>query len=276
MSESPETLRVMTWNLWWRFGSWRKRSVAIRSVLHAQGPDLIGLQEVWDDGKVNLAAQLGDELGYFHCWSPAPDTERWQGRAIEPDVKVGNAILSRWPITSEDQLRLPEGELDEGRTALFASLEVRGVSVPFFTTQLNSAPDQSSLRCEQATALARFVAERRAKHFPTIVTGDLNAEPDSDEVRMLCGHKTSGAFPGLVLVDAWRYADPSDPGWTWDRKNPHVEATGEPSARIDYVLVGPPHDGRSGRVKGVWIAGAAPIDGVWPSDHGAVVAEFEL
>ena len=244
-------------------------------VLQAQRPDIIGLQEVWDDGRANLAATLSNQLGYCYSWSPAANTDRWLGRPIEPGVKVGIGILSRWPIASEAQLRLPEGDIDEGRTALFASVDVRGVQVPFFTTQFNSAPDQSSLRREQVSALVGFVAERRANDFPAIVTGDLNAEPDSDEVRILCGHKTPGVVPGLVLVDAWRYADPTDPGWTWDRKNPHVEETGEPSARIDYVLVGPPR-GRSGRIKRVQVAGADPVDGVWPSDHAAVVVELEL
>jgi endonuclease/exonuclease/phosphatase family metal-dependent hydrolase len=276
MSDRTMLLRVMTWNVWWRFGSWRTRLAGIRAVLHAQRPDIIGLQEVWDDGRSNLAAELGHELGYCYSWSPAPNTDRWRGRSIESGVKVGNAILSRWPLTSETQLRLPEGDIAEGRTALFASVDVGGVQVPFFTTQLTSAPDRSALRCEQVSALAGFVAERRTHAFPAIVTGDLNAEPDSDEIRMLCGHKTSGAVPGLVLVDAWRYADPTDPGWTWDRKNPHVEETGEPSARIDYVLVGPPGVGRAGLVKRAQIAGSDPVDGVWPSDHAAVVVELEL
>ena len=159
---------------------------------------------------------------------------------------------------------------------MFASIDVRGVKVPFFTTQLNSAPDRSSLRCEQVSALAGFVADHQTHQFSAIVTGDMNAEPDSDEIRMLCGHKTIGAVPGLVLVDAWRYAESTDPGWTWDRKNPHVEETGEFSARIDYVLVAPPRHGRSGRVKAVRIAGNEAIDGVWPSDHAAVVVELEM
>jgi endonuclease/exonuclease/phosphatase family metal-dependent hydrolase len=238
MSESTtKRLRVMTWNLWWRFGSWRKRLIAIRAVFRAQRPDIIGLQEVWTDQKVNLAAQLSAELGYHYSWSSALSTNRWRGRRIQPAVKVGNSILSRWPIVSEDRLN------HESRTAMFALVEMRGVQVPFFTTQLNSAPDRSSLRCEQVSALASFVAERQTHQFPVIVTGDMNAEPDSDEIRMLCGHKTAGVVPGLVLVDAWRYAESTHPGWTWDRKNPHVDETGEPSARIDYVLVGPPRAG---------------------------------
>ena len=39
-------------------------------------------------------------------------------------------------------------------------------------------------------------------------------------------HKTAPMVPGLVLVDAWQYADPMSPGWTWDRRNPLVAATG--------------------------------------------------
>ena len=35
------------------------------------------------------------------------------------------------------------------------------------------------------------------------------------------------------------YARPLSPGWTWDRRNPHVVATFEPDARIDYVFMGP-------------------------------------
>jgi hypothetical protein len=56
--------------------------------------------------------------------------------------------------------------------------------------------------------------------------------------------------PGLVLVDAWSYADPPTPRRTWDRRNPYVAATGEPNARIDYVLVGlPAATGSIGRMK---------------------------
>jgi hypothetical protein len=53
-----------------------------------------------------------------------------------------------------------------------------------------------------------------------VVTGDLNAEPDADEIRLLGGYKTAPVVPGLVLVDAWSYVDPMTPGWTWDRRRP--------------------------------------------------------
>ncbi|CAN5598450.1 hypothetical protein BH23ACT3_BH23ACT3_21470 [soil metagenome] len=39
-------LRVMTWNLWWRFGDWERRAPAIVEVLRQQDPDVVCLQEV--------------------------------------------------------------------------------------------------------------------------------------------------------------------------------------------------------------------------------------
>jgi hypothetical protein len=36
-------IRVVSWNLWWRFGSWRERATAIRSVLVDERPDICGL-----------------------------------------------------------------------------------------------------------------------------------------------------------------------------------------------------------------------------------------
>ena len=110
--------------------------------------------------------------------------------------------------------------------------------------------------------------------YPPVVTGDLNAEPDSDELRLLGGLLTAPAVPDLVLLDAWRYAEPGDPGFSWDRRNGYQADSPIPDSRIDYVLVGLAPDGR-GRVRSARLAGTAPVDGVWPSDHFAVVADIE-
>jgi endonuclease/exonuclease/phosphatase family metal-dependent hydrolase len=145
--------------------------------------------------------------------------------------------------------------------------------IPFATTQLTSAPWDSASRMAQVKELAGLLAAHDVHDFPVVLTGDLNAEPDSDEVRLLCGHKTPPAHPRFVLVDAWRYAEVDAIAWTWDRANPHVAATMEPSARIDYVLVGPPRDGR-GRICSVERLGHRPVRGVWPSDHAGVLVEL--
>jgi endonuclease/exonuclease/phosphatase family metal-dependent hydrolase len=268
-------IRVATWNLWWRFGPWQQRRDAIAAVLaHAQ-PDVCGIQEVWAGPDEHQAALLADRLGMHWAWSPSPAPERWQERIGEPTMQVGNAILSRWPITGHAAQPLPAGDgPDDGRTLLFARIQSPTGPLPFFTTQLTSTIGQSAVRCQQVEYLCRFVAAHTGPGFPPVVTGDLNADPDADEVRLLGGHKTTPVVPGLVLVDAWSYADPPASGWTWDRCNPYVAATGEPSARIDYVLVGLPTAGGAGRVRSVRLIGDRPVNGIWPSDHAGVLAEL--
>jgi endonuclease/exonuclease/phosphatase family metal-dependent hydrolase len=276
VTDQSGPVRVATWNLWWRFGPWRQRRDAIAAVLAEAQPDLCGLQEVWASPSDHLAALLADQLGMHWTWTPSPAPERWQQRLGDPTIQLGNAILSRWPITDQATQPLPAGAADhDGRTVLFARVQTPTGPLPVFTTQLTSTIGQSRVRCQQVATLCRFVAAHTSPGFPPVVTGDLNAEPDADEVRLLGGHKTAPVVPGLVLVDAWRYADLRAPGWTWDRRNPYVAATGEPSARIDYVLVGLPTAGGAGRIRSVRLVGDRPVDGVWPSDHAGVLAELQ-
>jgi endonuclease/exonuclease/phosphatase family metal-dependent hydrolase len=237
----------------------------------------VGLQEVWATPTENQAQILAGALGMHVAWCPSPDPEHFQRRLGDRNVVVGNAILSRWPITRTSTYALPTGAGDAGRTALFALVTEPAGPVPFFTTQLTSAVGNSALRSDQVRALARIVVEESPERASPLVTGDFNAEPDSDEIRLLGGHKTPPAVPGLVLLDAWRYADPTASGFTWDRLNPAVLATGEPDARIDYVFLGHRASSDSApRVRSAALAGNEPIDGVWPSDHAAVVVELEL
>jgi endonuclease/exonuclease/phosphatase family metal-dependent hydrolase len=205
----------------------------------------------------------------MHCyWAPA-SRER-------DGLTLGNAILSRWPITAQAQAWLPAGgPEEEGRLAVHAHIDTPGGVLPVFTTHLTYALGRSQVRVAQVRALAGFVAAQATDcAYPPVVTGDLNAEPGSDELRLLGGLLTAPAAPGLVLIDAWRYADPGDPGFTWDRRNGYQANSMVPDSRIDYVLVGPHRQGR-GRVLSARLAGTAPVDGVWPSDHFAVVAELQ-
>lgn len=260
-------MRVLTWNLWWRFGDWAARRESIFAVLREVDADVVTLQEVWATPTENLAEIAAHELGLHWSWSGSPAPEGWQRRAHEPGVGVGNAVLSRWPIVDDARQVLPQGHAAlAGRTVLHALLDAPRGRLPVFTTHLDATPSASATRCEQVGAVARFVAAHTGD-LPPVVTGDFNAEPDADEMRLLGGHLTAPAVPGLVLVDAWRWAESGDPGWTWDRRNPYI--TGSPSARIDYVLLG-----LGAGVAAVRVVGDGPVDGVWPSDHAAVLVDL--
>ncbi|MFF3740153.1 endonuclease/exonuclease/phosphatase family protein [Streptomyces sp. NPDC002566] len=269
-------MRVVTWNLWWRFGPWEARQKAILSVLRDLRPDVVGLQEVWASGGENQAEWLARELGLHWAWGPSPSPGRWRRRIGDASVDVGNAVLSRWPVVEREVLELPApADLADGRTALYARLATPAHDVPFFTAHLSSAPAAAAVRRQQVTALAEFVARHRGDTpFPPVVTGDFNAVPDSDAVRLFGGYKTEPAVPGQVLYDAWEYADPTAPSATWTPENPYAARLLEPPARIDYIHVGLPGPSGEGHIRAVRRAGHGPVDGVWPSDHAAVVADL--
>jgi endonuclease/exonuclease/phosphatase family metal-dependent hydrolase len=268
------TLRVATWNLWWRFGDWQQRLTAIRSVLAELRPDVCGFQEVWAGPDGNQAELLASEFGMYGAYSPSPAPGRWQRRLGDNSIGFGNAVISRWPIRETHIAHLAGGAVDEGRTVLHAAIDAPAGRMDVFTTHLNSGPHESAVRFTQVGEVARFVAAHANGAYPPVLTGDLNAEPDSDELRRLGGHLTAGAVGGQVLIDCWRYADLPIDGWTWDRRNPHVAAGFGPSARIDYIMVGlPGADGR-GHVERVAVFGDDAVAGVWPSDHAGVVTDL--
>jgi endonuclease/exonuclease/phosphatase family metal-dependent hydrolase len=141
-----------------------------------------------------------------------------------------------------------------------------------FCTHLNWRFDESHVRQEQVRAICRFVADSPARTFPPVLCGDLNAAPDSDELRLLTG-RAAVPVERLVFHDAWEVAGtPGDPGCTWSNANPYARLDLEPARRIDYVLVGWPKSGGRGQVTACEVVGTEPVAGVVPSDHYGVLA----
>jgi endonuclease/exonuclease/phosphatase family metal-dependent hydrolase len=282
VDDRGDGIRVMTWNVWWRFGRWQDRRHAILHVLREERPDVLALQEVWASEQENLAGWLADELGMEWAWSRSPVQDRWHGRnGGDTSVDVGIAVLSRFPILETAERRLPAGDApgdapDDGKTALHALIDAPGGPLPFFATHLNSGPADSGVRCLQVRELAAFVAERAPRgSYPPVVGGDFNAEPDFDEVRLFGGYRTRGPVPGLVMIDAWRFAAPGTEGGTWDITDQGEDGYPYWHSRIDYLHVGLSRRGTGGRVRAVRRTGDRPVDGVWPSDHAAVVTDLD-
>jgi endonuclease/exonuclease/phosphatase family metal-dependent hydrolase len=265
-------LRVLTWNLWWRYGPWEARRPAIAATLARLDADVICLQEVWDDGTVGFAAELADGLGFHQVYGSRLDLD---------GVRFGNAVLSRWPITAHEVLPLPAGDRpDEQRTCLRADVDGPRGPLQVFSTHLNWRFDQSDVRQYQVHAICRFIGASRpdgGRSFPPILCGDFNADPDSDEMRLLTG-RSATPVPKLVFHDAWDAAgqasSSSATGKTWSNENRYARLDLEPDRRIDYVLVGWPKAGGAGHVTRCTVEGLEPVDGVVPSDHLALLAEL--
>jgi endonuclease/exonuclease/phosphatase family metal-dependent hydrolase len=260
------TVRVATWNLWWRFGHWEQRWAPIVQTLRAADPDLIALQEVWEEGDRNQAAELAEALGdYHHVYA-----HRWEGA----EVKFGNAVLSRWPIDGHEWRPLPApADEDELRTVLRADVGGPRGPLSIFSTHLHYRLFHSDIRQEQVAAICEFARETATPDYPAVVAGDFNATPDADEIRMMTG-RTSVPAPPVVFQDAWEAAADGEPGVTWSRRNPYAAESGEGDLRIDFVFTGwPPDRGRGSAVTAA-LLGDQPVGGVWPSDHFGVVVDL--
>ncbi len=261
-------MRVVTWNVWWRFGPWEERFAGIVATLEALDADVICLQETWVDepGAPTQADLLGAALGRH-----AVAGER---------RRMANAVLSRWPIVSAQtfSLGVSPGGYDV-RHAVLAELDAPHGRQLVASAHLDHRFDASASRQRQVQALAELVAGHRgdpATDSPVVVGADLNAVPDSDEVRMLTGRREP-AVDGLVFTDAWEVAGDGGPGWTWRGDNPHLATASWPNRRLDYVLVSWPRpDGSPLTPVSCRLAGDGPAQGSphWPSDHLAVVADL--
>jgi endonuclease/exonuclease/phosphatase family metal-dependent hydrolase len=266
MTDGPiETrMRVLTWNLWWQFGPWEIRQPAIAATIGRLDADIVCLQEVWDDGERNQAAALADRLGFQSVYGARLDLD---------GVKMGNAVLSRWPIAGHEVRPLPApADADELRTVVRADIDGPRGPIQVFCTHLHWRFDHSAIRQEQVRTICRFVDESPARSYPAVLCGDFNATPDSDEVRMLTG-RAAVPVPKLVFMDAWELAG-DGAGMTWSRANPYAGQEFEPDRRIDYVFAGWPKAGGAGHVVSAVVVGMDAVDGAVGSDHYGVLAEL--
>jgi endonuclease/exonuclease/phosphatase family metal-dependent hydrolase len=133
--------------------------------------------------------------------------------------------------------------------------------------------DESQARRQAVRDLLTHIDKAQDKQAPLIVCGDFNADPDSDEIRMLTG-RTAVPVPGLSFYDAWEVAGPPAPGCTWSNANPWATQLLWPSRRIDYVFSATWRQGGAGHPRRAALLGTAPVNGTYPSDHYAVLADL--
>ena len=268
-------LRVLTWNLWHRFGPWEARRPAIAATLgrprrrRRLPPGGVGRR----GGRASPRS-----------WPAASASTTCTASRLDVDgVRFGNAVLSRWPITGSDVLAAARRRADteELRTCVRADIDGPRGALQVFSTHLNWRFDQSDVRQEQVRAICAFIDASRpegGRAYPPILCGDFNADPDSDEIRMLTGRAAS-PVPKLVFHDAWEVAgqasDSSADRRHVDQRQPLRQA--RPRAR-------PPHRLRVRRLaqgrrrrprhRAAPSRRLEPVDGVVPSDHLAVLAEL--
>jgi endonuclease/exonuclease/phosphatase family metal-dependent hydrolase len=280
-----DKLRVATLNIWNKAGPWAERLALIRKQLGELSPDVLGLQEVLrmvpDENAPPVptrencqAYEIADGLGYSVAYGIAAD--------YSGGLKFGNALLTRHKILDSRTFRLPGADSGETRSMLYALLETPWGRLPVFVTHLNWKLHHGAVRQKQVQYLAERIfvlAPVEADFLPPILMGDLNATPAADEIRYLRGEHTLDGR-SLYFADAWEYAEPASPGYTYARNNAYALKNGEPNRRIDYIFVrGPDKEmrGEPSDVRLVFDQTSQGVNGpVWASDHYGVCCELSM
>ena len=66
---AESAVRVVTWNVWGRYGpAWEARQAALEDTLAEVAPDVICLVEAWRDGESSQPGRIASRLGlpYHH------------------------------------------------------------------------------------------------------------------------------------------------------------------------------------------------------------------
>lgn len=176
LHSAPTTLRVMTYNIEGHATLIRgdEHIARIAEVIRQYSPDVVAINEVHHG---TWQARFGSHID---------DLQRITGMRMifAPSFTVfggdfGNAILTRGDVLATTALPLPG--TGEPRTLLGATLRTRGGTFQFYVTHTTAwARLNATTRAKQLECVASAVKGTR---YPTIVAGDMNAQPDSDEVR---------------------------------------------------------------------------------------------
>src|SRR5690242_12369116 len=183
------TVRIITWNVWGLHGPWPEREPAIIATLAEAQPDIVVLTESWARDGDSQCARLARPLGLpHHAFSGVTAEE-------DPAALSGVAILSRWPARRQSSLTFGAARVQ------FA--ELAGPRGPILVYGLVMDAwwfDQGQARQHAVRDLLAAIGEPPDPRAPLVVCGDFNADPDSDEIRLLTGR------PAVLrrLGDGWR------------------------------------------------------------------------
>lgn len=255
-------------NIFWN------RTGRIKRVILTENPDLIGFQEVTDEMRDWLCDAL-DGYSFFGCGR----NENCHGesmllgcrRNVFELISLENKWLSLTPdvpgsLYGEDQSSCP-------RMFTAATLKGDGIANPFVFINTHLDHHGPKARLWEAKALLAYIARRAEDGTRIILTGDFNAAPQTDEMRLFtapCTELTDctasigqtfhgfGLYPGDAASDA-----------TCDVTSDATVSEADSPFKIDYIFTNAPS--RAARV----IPDTHP-GGLYYSDHYAVCVSVTL
>lgn len=252
--ERDDFVRFVTYNIRWGLGTDGVNLARTASVLNALDADVVLLTEVdvnWRrSGNVDQPAYLSHATNYPHSYY-GPALKTWSSGNGNPSY-YGNLLLSRFPIVRAETIVLPHAKGSEPRAVIVADIVIDGEAVTVLGTHLGLSKSERMMQLEHV----RHVAGTDTKR--TVLLGDFNARPESDEIRRL----TSDGR----LVDTQAFMGVEENTFPYP----------EPYARIDYIFVSPDLADSVISARPVHVGGSdhlpVTLDLRWPPEPGAPLA----
>lgn len=245
-------LRILTLNTWQDQGPWQARWEVILEGLRDLRPSVVAFQELFDPF---WALEVKKRTGFRTL--------------LFPKEHAGLALYSDYPVSAWGVETLSSSSLEEyGRYALWAELDILKHKLFFINTHLSWRLEDGSSRKKQLREILELV-RKKSGQTETVVVGDLNAPPDSPEVR---GFLNQGKF-----LDLFHKSNPGRAGYTWNNRNDYAANCNHkmPDRRIDQILLrgSGPFLANFGSCQLVYTKPRA--NGIWASDHFGVLAGFK-
>lgn len=256
-------VRVMTYNIRYNNPSdtaWVDRRPRVASMIRFHRPDVVGTQE----GQLHQLMDLEDRLpGY-----------EWIGVGRKSGGDEFSALFYRtdrlellehdtfWLSTTPEEPGSTGWDAALPRIATWARFRNRETGTVFVVLNTHFDHKGETARVESARLIVQRIPDL-AGSVPAVVTGDFNAEPTDEPIRVL----TDPDAP-LPLRDAKAVSETPHHGplSTFNDFSPTVL----PGRRIDYVFVSPGVQvRRHGHLSDRWGGG-------FPSDHLPVMVDLEF
>lgn len=205
-----DSIKVISYNIHYGIGMDDKYDLSrIANIISNQNPDIVGLQEIRDSA---MAAELGRLTGMNFVFGPS--LGKMDG--------YGDAILCRHPFEWVKNYSIPSASSSRYQAMAIdinlSSIYGENSKIRFINTHFDWL---KTLGSEEARLAAIEVVEKGFfdnSFFPTILTGDLNATPESEPLKKL-----------------------EDYGWVNENLDKDLKtiSSTKPEKQIDYVLFRP-------------------------------------
>ena len=245
-----DSLKAMSFNLWVSSVTAERRESVSQTIL-SYLPDTIGVQEASPTWMTYLDSSLGDIYAYVGLGRDGGSKGEHSAVFYRKDrfslVDTGTKWMSKTPDTVS---KFNESSLN--RVFTYAILLEKKTNTEIMVVNTHLEHTSAEARNLQVKVLMDFLKDY--SQYPIILTGDFNANPQSEVYRIVTAQ----------LADSAKVAQTAEEHYTFHNY-------GKASTFIDYAFVS-----RQNIVVSHYRVITEEVNGMLPSDHYALIIEYSV